>query len=529
MGVDQRHNAAVKPASLRDGSSRRRQRNRASARSTGPSQRITRDHDRAAASRDRASAASQSIVWRLPFVEGELRLPAMRRESRMRVVLACADVLAAALALGVIGSLYPAGSVLKAPSFLMLPVVPLMGRALGLYHKDETRLRHSSLDEAPALLQLATLFSLGVWITRHVLIGGELAGSHVMTLLIGYFVIAFCARTAARVLARRILPPEQCLVIGDADSVSQLARAMAVAARGTRVVGSILCDGMASEQARFDELSDTAALEALLCTVDFERLIVAPRYAAGEQVLSLVHAAKSIGIRITVVPLLGELIGASAELENVGGLSVLGLPQYHLSRSARVSKRAFDLIGAVVGLIVLSPLIAVVAVLIKLDSPGPVMFRQTRTGRDGKTFRILKFRSMVDRADELKPELTSENQAVGIFKIADDPRITRVGRVLRKTSLDELPQLFNVLRGDMSLVGPRPLVQDEDVKVVGWFRNRLHLQPGMTGHWQVLGSSRIPLDDMIRIDCLYVANWSLWEDIKVLLQTIPYVFAGRGL
>ncbi len=458
-----------------------------------------------------------------------MRLPALRRESRMRFVLACADVFAAGLALLIVGSLFPVASVLQPQSFLMLPLVLVMASGLGLYHRDETRLRHSSLDEVPALLQLATLFSLGVWITRHIFVGGGLTGAHVMTLLLGYFVIALSTRTAARALARRILPDEQCLVIGDADSATQLTRAMALAARGSTVAGSILCDGAASEEAKFGELSNTAALGTLVNAVDFDRIIVAPRHAAGEQVLALVHAAKSIGIHVTVVPLLGELIGASAELENVGGLSVLGLPHYYLSRSARVIKRAFDLFGATLGLVLLSPLIALIVLLIKLDSPGPVMFRQTRTGRDGRAFRILKFRSMVDRADDLKADLTSENQAVGIFKIADDPRITRVGRLLRKTSLDELPQLVNVLRGDMSLVGPRPLVEDEDAKVVGWFRNRLHLQPGMTGHWQVLGSSRIPLDDMIRIDCLYVANWSLWEDVKVLLQTIPYVIAGRGL
>ena len=121
------------------------------------------------------------------------------------------------------------------------------------------------------------------------------------------------------------------------------------------------------------------------------------------------------------------------------------------------------------------------------------------------------------------------SEAVGLFKISDDPRITRIGHFLRRTSLDELPQLWNVLRGDMSLVGPRPLVLDEDEKIVGWFRHRLHLQPGITGHWQVLGSARISLDDMIRIDYLYVANWSLWGDIKLLLQTVPYVVARKGL
>jgi lipopolysaccharide/colanic/teichoic acid biosynthesis glycosyltransferase len=136
---------------------------------------------------------------------------------------------------------------------------------------------------------------------------------------------------------------------------------------------------------------------------------------------------------------------------------------------------------------------------------------------------------MVTGADALKDELRARNEAGGgLFKIADDPRVTRVGRFLRKTSLDELPQLFNVVRGDMSLVGPRPLILDEDQRIKGWDRRRLSLTPGMTGHWQILGSARVPLHEMVKIDYLYVAGWSLWSDIKILLRTVPYMLARRG-
>jgi lipopolysaccharide/colanic/teichoic acid biosynthesis glycosyltransferase len=141
---------------------------------------------------------------------------------------------------------------------------------------------------------------------------------------------------------------------------------------------------------------------------------------------------------------------------------------------------------------------------------------------------MLKFRSMVVDADTRKAELRGLNEADGLFKISDDPRMTGVGRLLRRSWLDELPQLSNVLRGDMSLVGPRPLVLDEDEKIVGWHRERLHLTPGMTGPWQVLGAARVPLREMVTIDYLYVTNWSLWGDVKILLRTVPCVVARRG-
>jgi lipopolysaccharide/colanic/teichoic acid biosynthesis glycosyltransferase len=186
-------------------------------------------------------------------------------------------------------------------------------------------------------------------------------------------------------------------------------------------------------------------------------------------------------------------------------------------------------VGAGVGLILLSPLLLAIAIAIRIDSRGPVLFRQERVGRGGRVFRMLKFRSMVKDADRLKAGLAEHNESDGLFKIADDPRVTRVGGWLRRTSLDELPQLLNVLRGEMSLVGPRPLVLEDDSRVEGWDRRRLHLTPGMTGPWQVLGSARIPLNEMVKLDYLYVGNWSLWGDLKILARTVGFVLRGRGI
>jgi lipopolysaccharide/colanic/teichoic acid biosynthesis glycosyltransferase len=181
-------------------------------------------------------------------------------------------------------------------------------------------------------------------------------------------------------------------------------------------------------------------------------------------------------------------------------------------------------------LLLVGPLIAMIAIAIRVDTRGPVLFRQRRMGRGNVPFEMFKFRTMVDGADDHKKALRGRNEAKGgLFKIQNDPRVTRVGRFLRRTSLDELPQLLNVVRGEMALVGPRPLVIDEDRLVEGWQRRRLQLTPGMTGLWQIFGSARIPLNEMVKIDYLYGANWSLWLDVKILLRTVPFVLGRRGL
>jgi lipopolysaccharide/colanic/teichoic acid biosynthesis glycosyltransferase len=245
--------------------------------------------------------------------------------------------------------------------------------------------------------------------------------------------------------------------------------------------------------------------------------------------LDFVREAKGTGVRVSLLPRILEVVGSSIELDDVQGMTLLGLRHFGLSRSSALVKRAFDAAGAAVLLVLAAPLLAALALLIRLDSGGPAIYRQPRIGRGGREFTIFKLRTMVDGADALKAGLGALNEADGLFKIADDPRITRAGRLLRRYSLDELPQLANVLRGEMSLVGPRPLVGDDDARITGLDRRRLELTPGMTGHWQILGSARVPLAEMIKLDYLYVASWSLWVDVKILLRTIPYVLARRGM
>jgi lipopolysaccharide/colanic/teichoic acid biosynthesis glycosyltransferase len=197
---------------------------------------------------------------------------------------------------------------------------------------------------------------------------------------------------------------------------------------------------------------------------------------------------------------------------------------------ARAGKRAFDIVGSTLALIVLSPLIAVIAIAIKLDSPGPVMFTQRRTGRGGGQFAMHKFRTMIDGAHDRRDSLIHLNEATGgLFKISQDPRVTRFGAFLRKTSLDELPQLADVLRGHMSLVGPRPLIPEEDALITGPYRLRLQVRPGMTGPWQVAGASRVPLEEMARLDLTYAESWGVWGDVKLVVRTVPHVIMRRGV
>jgi lipopolysaccharide/colanic/teichoic acid biosynthesis glycosyltransferase len=222
--------------------------------------------------------------------------------------------------------------------------------------------------------------------------------------------------------------------------------------------------------------------------------------------------------------------GARALAAVADGSIAVVAPPAETRRRSMALKRSFDLLAVLVGLFAVAPLVLVIALAIKLDSRGPVFFRQSRVGRHGRRFQMLKFRTMVPQADALKDALRHRNEAQGgLFKIADDPRVTRVGRFLRRSALDELPQLLNILKGEMSLVGPRPLVIDEDERIAGRHRRRLELLPGMTGPWQILGPARVPLGEMVAIDYLYVANWSLWKDIEILMRTVPHVLGRRGL
>jgi exopolysaccharide biosynthesis polyprenyl glycosylphosphotransferase len=281
-------------------------------------------------------------------------------------------------------------------------------------------------------------------------------------------------------------------------------------------------------------LGGTERLREVVELYDVERVVIAFSNDSHEQTLALIRSLKDVRVQVDIVPRLYELLSPRVGLYAVEGMPLVGLPPAALAASERLVKRTMDLVFSTLGLLVLAPLFALIAALIKLDSPGPVFFRQVRMGKGGRTFRIVKFRTMCADADARKAEVAHLNKharAGGdprMFKIPDDPRVTRVGRVLRRYALDELPQLINVLRGEMSLVGPRPLILAEDRYVADWARSRLDLKPGVTGLWQCLGSSDIPFDEMVRLDYLYVTSWSLWNDVRLMLQTIPALLRTSG-
>jgi exopolysaccharide biosynthesis polyprenyl glycosylphosphotransferase len=439
-------------------------------------------------------------------------------DSLQRRLLAAADVGAVGLALLAVAQLSP-GQPSALVAVAVVPFVPILFKLAALYDRDEVRLVHSTLDETPLLLQLTGLLALGVTMLSPAVTGARPGAAEIATLWAAMLAGVTGGRLLARAMVRRVSPPERCLVIGEAAQVGRIRERLAASRAHARVIGYL---PLTSEQV--EELGSPETIHSVATDLSVQRIIIALSTSDTTGVVGLIRAAKIAGVKLSVLPLMFEAVGVGVHFDEVDGMTMLGVRRFGMSRSSRAIKRAFDIVATLLGLIVAGPVIACLAVAVRLDSEGPVFFRQVRVGRDGNHFRIVKFRSMVADAEMRKATLLSRNEAGdGLFKIRDDPRVTRVGGVLRRTSLDELPQLFNVLRGEMSLVGPRPLVVDEDERVFGLDRSRLDLTPGMTGPWQVLGA-RVPLHEMVGIDYLYVANWSLWLDVKILARTVAHVF-----
>lgn len=477
--------------------------------------------------------AGVSPVWEAP--PGTRHMPGatahLRRDTSLRRTLGLTDVIAVYLALAfVVTVVAERGTVhLRLTDLLIAPFVVLAAKAIGLYDRDQHVLRKTTIDEAPSIFYLSLLYALTVWLAEALLLHGSLGRPQVFALALTSFLLLGAGRVLGRAVIAARTPSERCIVVGDDNDAARIAAKLEDShGVNAEVVGRVALHGGAENAS--GSLSNPGELAQVIGAHRVERVIVAPDSHDQDEILQVIRLIKALGVKVSVLPRLLEVVGSSSTFEDVDGLTLLGVRQYGVTRSSASLKRLMDIGGAAIGLFLLTPLLFFLAVAIKCDSRGSVFFRQRRIGRTGEHFSMLKFRSMVEDADAFKSGLRDRNEVQGgLFKITDDPRITRVGRFLRRTSLDELPQLFNVLSGSMSLVGPRPLVEDEDALIEGWQRRRLAVKPGMTGLWQIFGSSRIPMNEMVKIDYLYGANWSIWLDLKILLRTVPYVLRRRGL
>jgi len=462
-----------------------------------------------------------------------------RRGRLLRRWLLAADVTALCIAFSVqeigLAELRSADALLF---LLSIPLWVLAANGHRLYHLDSHRADHGAADELGPVLQVATLWC---WLTLLVLWLIHPADVAVprVALFWGLMVVLVMAlRSGARVLARRRdWYVQDALVIGPACQADAILRKIERHPEwGLRATAFAATPGPAANRfRRRDDLSVPcdADLIALVSAMGVDRVMLAPALTAQSGRAELICGLADLGIHVDLIPSWSDVVGARLDLHEMEGMPLLTIPRLGLRRSALRLKRMLDITVSGAGLLVLSPLLVACAIAVRLDSPGPVLFRQRRVGRDDQPFALLKFRSMCADADARKDciaDLSFHGGGVdnGMFKVRDDPRITRVGAVLRRYSLDELPQLLNILRGDMSLVGPRPLIENEDRQVEGRFRRRLGLTPGLTGLWQVNGRSDIPFDEMVSLDYLYVTNWSLWGDAKLLMRTLPSVLRGLG-
>jgi exopolysaccharide biosynthesis polyprenyl glycosylphosphotransferase len=489
-----------------------------------------------AGSRDFATHVGRRRSAALRITEARGPAASMRRDALFRRSLLAADVCAIVISLALTVGLSSRGLQLTWASTACVPLLLFWAKLNGLYDRDETLIRKTTLDEAPKLFQAATLFALSVWLADGLLVSGRQLDRHqALFLWIGLTALLMLFRAIARAAVLHLAPAERCLFIGDAESAATVrAKLGSHGGVNAKIVAHLDLDKTAPWSTDTFSAPRLSEIRDLAQSLDVHRAIIAPGWAAGaadsRETLNLVRTLKAVGVRVSVLPRILEVVGSSVEFDELHGVTLMGVRRFDLTRSSAAVKHAFDLAGATLGLIAISPVMLLIAIAIKLDSRGPVFFRQLRVGRHGRRFQMLKFRTMVPEADALKDGLRDRNEALeGLFKIAEDPRMTRMGRFLRRTALDELPQLFNIVKGEMSLVGPRPLVLEEDRRIEGWHRRRLELMPGMTGPWQILGPGRVPLREMVTLDYLYVANWSLWTDIKILLRTVPHVLGRRGL
>jgi exopolysaccharide biosynthesis polyprenyl glycosylphosphotransferase len=415
----------------------------------------------------------------------------------------------------------------SAPSWFLIglavvavPVWVAVFTAYHLYENDSLKISVASFDEVRDIFHAMLAGSLFFLVLsqglRHLAGWWVYSAVEAALFLISALVLVPFARGSIRSwLFPRLMQPRRTLIVGSGPEAKLVHRKLeAHPEYGLEVVGFLNGQGDAELGPILGSPSDVAAV---VDELEIDRVLLASSVASHEEMLDMVRTVRRPDVQVSIVPRYFEIFTSHATLDDVEGMPVVTLPPMRLGRSSRLLKRGFDVSVSGLALVLLSPLLAAIALAIRL-------------GRNGCTFQIAKFRSMFVGAEEQRHTVRHLNEVDGpLFKAkAGDPRVTRIGSFLRRTSLDELPQLWNVLRGDMSLVGPRPFVVYEADQITGWANRRLDMTPGITGLWQVLGRNDIPFDEMVKLDYLYVTNWSLWWDLKILCQTIPVVLGKRG-
>ena len=481
----------------------------------------------------RKSATDQTAPWR------------MRRGWLVRRMLLAADLLALTAAFAVVEISFPQlvgriGTGEEAIIFLgLLPVWILAAKLYGLYDRDEERATHSTADEVVSVFHLVTV---GVWLfyASSWLVGLSSPNQEKLTtfwFLALVFIVA--ARSAARTLARQQSAYVQNALIVGAGEVGQLIGRKLLQHPEYRInlLGFIDADPRTKRR----DLGDLPVLGApedigeIVRREDVDRVIVAFSRDGHEEMLDMVRAIRKHDVQVDLVPRLFEAVGANVGIHTLEGLPLVGLPSTRISRSSRLLKSSLDVVGSATLLALLAPTMLIIAFLIRRDSPGPVFFRQTRLGIDLREFTLLKFRTMHEGTDEaphreyVKQIMTSDALpgSNNLYKLERHDSITRIGRWLRKTSLDELPQLINVLRGEMSLVGPRPLIPYELELLSPHQFERFLVPAGLTGLWQVEARAHSTFGEALDLDVAYARGWSLGLDLRLLLKTPLVMLRNR--
>jgi exopolysaccharide biosynthesis polyprenyl glycosylphosphotransferase len=414
-------------------------------------------------------------------------------------------------------------------SILFSPIFVLVVKVHGLYDKDHRRIRHSTFDELSSLVSASVV---GVLVLDGLLAlspAGPLSPASAIALGVGTLAGSFVGRGVLRLLWHRFTPLAAGIVVGPPSAVDIVARRVSTHPETRLELVGYLSPQAEPAAVELPRIGSLADISAAARDYAIERVVVTEKELDERDAERLIEECKAAGLALTFLPDHYGLLGPGIELNRLAELPVLDFRFSDPPRSTIAMKRAMDIVISILLLVLLSPLLALIALAILVDSGRPVFFRQRRAGEEGRPFNVLKFRTMVTDAEQRLPELVdlaSLDQPA--FKIRNDPRVTRIGRALRRTSLDELPQLVNVLRGDMSLVGPRP----EEEAVVALYderqRGRLAIRPGITGPMQVYGRSDLTFEERLAMERDYLDNLSLLTDLAILLRTPRAIIRGDG-